>query len=180
MPTEALILTRLETAEEVSGFCCQQDPGAADLEDFLKDNALDYEHNKNVSRTYLAWQDGTLVGFFTLSCGSLRIREEGEEVKEVLRGDGLKGLTFSIPVVILGRLATDDRHTRRGIGSELFRWAAIIARERVASQVGCRYLFVDAYEHRQTFYEGRGCEMIRGPKGKEPPKRIHLVLDLTA
>ena len=43
MPNEALTLTQLQSREEVSGFLCKEGPGAEDLEDFLKNDALRYE-----------------------------------------------------------------------------------------------------------------------------------------
>ncbi len=180
MSDQTLTLTGLETAEEVSGFSCQNGDGASDLEDFLKNDALDYEFAKNISRTYLARQDGNLVGFLTLSCGSFRFKDEGEEAVEIKRRDGLEEITFGIPVVILARLAVDDRYRGNGFGPELFRWGTRLARDGVASQVGCRYLFVDAYANRQSFYEPLGCEMLRGPRGKSLPQRIHMIYDLTA
>jgi len=173
MSQEALTFSRLEDAEEVSGFQCKNGPGAVDLEDFLKNNALDYER-RNLSRSYLGWLDDELVGFVTLSCGSLRIRPEAAALQAKAE---IEDIPCVIPGVLLGRLAVDDRFQGSGFGPNLFRWSVYLAREQIAPMAGCRFLFIDAYVCRRTWYEARGCSIADKTK-QNPTDTMKMCFDL--
>jgi GNAT superfamily N-acetyltransferase len=173
MSNEALTFSRLESADEVSGFLCQEGEGAADLEDFLRNDALNYER-RSLSRTYLSWLGEHLVAFATLSCGSLRFQREAAQVRTAA---DLEDVSFVIPGVLLGRLGVDDRFRGRGFGVRLFTWAVYIAREGIAPLAGCRFLFVDAYMCRREWYEARGCRLVDRPK-ENPTDTVKMCFDL--
>ena len=175
MTNEPLTLTQLQSRDEVSGFCCREGPGAEDLEDFLKNDALRYE-NDYLSRTYLVWSESRLVGFCTLSAGSVRFRAEGEKTQAEA---GLEGIGLPMPGVLLGRLAVDDRFRSRGFGRGIFEWALGLARDRIAPYVGCRWLFIDAYACRREWYEGLGCKIAgKVTAGASGADTIKMCFDL--
>jgi GNAT superfamily N-acetyltransferase len=175
MSREAIVLTGMQNEEEVSGFCCQEGPGAQDLEDFLKHDALQYEGD-HLGRTYLGWSDEQLVGYLTLSAGSVRFHAEGEKAQTEA---GLDHIRFAMPGVLLGRLAVDDRYRSHGFGRDLFQWALGLARDHTAPFVGCRWLFIDAYACRRDWYEVQGCKIAgKAPVGVSGSDTIKMCFDL--
>ncbi len=164
------------SAEQVSGFCCNNGAGAEDLDDFIKNDAMRYQE-KDLSRVYLAYEEDTLVGYFALCCYVIKLQPgrltDVEAVEAAQLGSDAGN---GIPGALLARLAVDDRHQGRGIGKELFSWALRIARRRVSPLLGCRFLIIDAFSHRASFYEGRGCQPIGKQRENAPTIRMYLDL----
>ena len=156
--------------EEVAGFSCQDVP---DLQEFIRQDAMDDYVKQHLAVIYLGWCGADLVGYFALSCGILRIQEfsKGERAKAEL-----DRTVESIPGVLLGRLAVDERFRKRGFGGWLFREAVGIARNAIAPLAGCRFLFVDARSEAIDWYERKACSVL-GP-AKMPPATTRMGLDL--
>ena len=141
-----------ELAEDLplDSFICQREPGSVDLQEFLQEEALLYQR-LHIARTVVAYHRGTAVGFFSLSASALRLRPDGKE--EI----GLDVVPFSsLPAVLLGRLAVHDEYQGQGLGKHFFLQALGMAAS-AARIVGCRFLLIDAYEHRQEWYRRLGC-----------------------
>ena len=173
-PTRRLTLLEDPAPSEVAGFRCSD---AEDLQGFLVHDALGRYVRTRLARVYLAWQGVDLVGFFTLSCGLVRYEEVSREVRRTTRLDGLwERDECSAPVVLLGRLAVDERFRRQGIGPWLFKEAVALAKFSVAPHVGCRFLLVDALYERIDWYEGLGC-LVLG-ESAYPPETTRMALDL--
>jgi GNAT superfamily N-acetyltransferase len=128
-----------------------------DLQDFLRDDAIEYLR-QHLAHTYLGWQGDNLVGFFTLSCGILKLQEFA---RAEAANAGLDGIQVGIPGVLLGRLATGDRYVGRGIGGWMFREAVGIARNDIAPVIGARFLFIDARANAIGWYGDKfGCRIL--------------------
>ncbi len=149
---QALTQLRDPAPGELAGFLCQADDRAADLADFLCNDAIEYVR-KNLAHVYLGWSNGEVAGFFALACGAVRWEKVRRAVR---RAADLDGLSVAMPGVLLGRLAVDDRYQRQGLGTWLLDEALRIAKHEVAPRVGCRYLFLDANTERIEWYENRG------------------------
>ena len=50
----------------------------------------------------------------------------------------------SLPALKIGRLAVDDDHLGKGIGTQMIYFATFLAREIYSKYCGCRFLTVDA------------------------------------
>jgi GNAT superfamily N-acetyltransferase len=170
-PGLSLTLLADPVPDEVAGFCCS-DP--QDLRDFLVDDAARYVRNR-LARVYLGWEGSTLIGFFSLSCALVRFEELSKEVRSSSELHPA-GDERAIPVVLLGRLATDERCRSQGKGTWLFDQAVSIAKFSVAPHVGCRFLALDANYERVEWYERRGCQVL-GPVGI-PPATTRMGFDL--
>lgn len=133
----------------------QFDSGRQSLDEWLRGHALDNEDK--ASRTYvvdaLTGADaGSVVAYYALAYGSV-VRTE---VPKRIRQD----LSNPVPVMVLGRLAVDRRHSGRGIGSSLLREA--MQRTVQASQLaGLRALIVHAIDDDAvSFYAKYGFQLF--------------------
>jgi GNAT superfamily N-acetyltransferase len=87
--------------------------GVPELDNYLKTQATQ-DQKRNVSQPYVLTDEaGTIYGYYTLSSGSVNL----EQLPETAR----KGLPHypQMPVILLGRLATDQRFQGQGIGASL-------------------------------------------------------------
>ena len=131
---------------DVVGFAC----GNETLDRWLVRNAGQSER-RDAARTFVAaWDDGSVHGYYTLVVGQV----EHDEATSPVR----KGLSrhFPIPVVILARLAVDQRSQGQALGARLLADAL----ERVchaANDVAVRAVLVHAIDDRAaSFYERFG------------------------
>lgn len=84
---------------------------------------------------YLAYQQGELVGYFSLSNSSVLAQDAPARIRI-----GQPGI---IPLVLIGRLAIDRRHQGQGKSLELLSWALQLCLE-VAERSGVVAIRVDA------------------------------------
>jgi predicted N-acetyltransferase YhbS len=127
----------------IEGFGC----GKPKLTDWLKAHALDNEGRS--SRTYVVVantgpQAGDVVGYYTLATGGVT----RSAMPRKLRHD----LPNPVPVMMLGRLAVDEHHQKKGIGPAMLREAMQRTLE-ISRSAGVRALMVHAIDDDAvTFY----------------------------
>lgn len=91
----------------------------------------------------------------------------------------------TVPALKLGRLAVDERFQAQGIGRNLITTVIGLA-ETLASQVGCRYVTLDALPERVTYYEGigfirnRAVNEDRKQRFGQEPEQISMRFDVLA
>lgn len=132
------------TAEHrIEGFDC----GKPKLTDWLKAHALENEGRS--SRTYVVVANtgpraGDVVGYYTLATGGVTRSEVPRKIRH--------NLPNPTPVMILGRLAVDERHQKKGIGPAMLREAMQRTLE-ISQSAGVRALVVHAIDDDAvTFY----------------------------
>jgi GNAT superfamily N-acetyltransferase len=129
----ALRLVLLGADHDLTGFDC----GRAELNAWLVDHAL-ASQKADLARTYLALSDTRIVGYLSLTTGSIR-----REAASKRYARGMPG--HSIPTILIARLAVDRRDQRQRIGSRLLAEAlrlAVLASDTVAA----RLVVVDAID----------------------------------
>lgn len=133
----------LTADHRIEGFDC----GKPKLTDWLKSHALDSEGRS--SRTYVVVANtgplaGDVVGYYTLATGGVTRSEMPHKIRH--------DLPNPVPVMILGRLAVDERHQKKSIGPAMLREA--MQRTLEISQSACvRALMVHAIDDETvTFY----------------------------
>ena len=129
-------------SHEVSRFDC----GAHEsLNDWLKRFALTNQRNES-ARTYVVHRNGSVVGYYSISAGSVSIEEAPTRIA--------KGLArHSIPVILLARLAVDKDEKGAGLGKALLK-DALARIAQAADIVGARAVLVHAIdEQARRFYE---------------------------
>jgi GNAT superfamily N-acetyltransferase len=139
-----LRLALLTAEHDLTGFDC----GHELLTGWLMRHALAGQR-ADLARTYLALQDETVIGYVSLTTGSVH---HEETPKRFTRGMP----RHPIPTILIARLAVHQRHQGRQLGSRLL--AEALRRAVVASDAAAaRLVVVDAIDERAAaFYSNRG------------------------
>jgi predicted GNAT family N-acyltransferase len=146
----SLKIEKLRTAHQKSEFDC----GNQDLNDFLHKYAAQNER-KGISTTYVATHKGEtkVLAYYSISSGQVSCETLPESTRRKLP-------RYPIPVVKLGRLATDIQVQNRGIG----RIILVDALERIlmlSSELGMFAVEVDAKSSKaKRFYLKMGFEPL--------------------
>jgi len=137
----------LSKIHDVSSFDC----GEEALNEYLSRFAyINNQHSS--SRTYVTCRDNRVVGYYTLTIGSV--------AKEAVPSRIAHGLAFHrpIPVIILARLAVDQSEQGVGIGKALLR-DALVRCVQGADIIGGRAILVHAKNKKaKNFYQQYGFE----------------------
>lgn len=154
-PLSAPIL--LKDSHAVDDFDC----GNEFLNSYLKRYAI-INNQSGSSRTYVTTRNNRVVGYYTLTIGSVSKQETPSSV-----GKGLAN--YPVPVIILARLAVDKTERGTGLGKSLLR-EALLQIICAADKVGGRAVLVHAKDERsRSFYEHFGFE-------RSPIDQFHLYL----
>lgn len=154
-------LSRVEPISEshdVSRFDC----GAHEsLNDWLKRFALTNQKNDS-ARTYVVHRNGSVVGYYSISAGSVSLEETPARIA--------KGLArHPVPVILLARLAVDKDEKGTGLGKALLK-DALSRIAHAADIVGARTVLVHAIDEQgRKFYEHFDFE-------PSPTHELHLML----
>ncbi len=135
---------------DVSGFTCGDEPHHADLNDFLKTDALRYAAT-SMSQTYIAVANDDVVGYVTLLNDAIWLNTD--EKSELLRAEVPPAQT--VPALKVGRLARHKDCKVPFVGSALMRFAFDMLLD-ISEKAGCRLLSVDAIPSAVAFYEKLG------------------------
>jgi GNAT superfamily N-acetyltransferase len=122
---------KLSIADGVESFDC----GHVALNEFLQRFAF-VNQRSNSSQTYASCNAGQVAGFYSLAVGSVEPSHSAPRV--------IKGIPrHPVPVMILARLAIDQRYQRQGLGKALLK-NALLRTVQAADIAGIRALLVHA------------------------------------
>ena len=123
------------------------DCGVISLNDWLKRRAGRNEES-GASRTYVVCdKQDNVFGYYTLANGAI-VRNE---VPNKLR----RNMPDPIPVMVIGRLAVDLKHQKKGLGPGLLRDA--VSRSLKAGEIGgIRAILVHSIPEAKDFYKRNG------------------------
>lgn len=142
---------------DLSRFEC----GKPALDDWLRKWALPSLASDS-ARTYVAHRDGVVVGYYSICTGSVR-RDEAPE--RIAKGQA----AHPIPVILLARLAVDQREQEKGLGGALLK-NALSRMAEVIDIVAARAVLVHAIDNKaRGFYRHFGFE-------ESPIDEYHLML----
>jgi ribosomal protein S18 acetylase RimI-like enzyme len=140
----ALRLALLTAEHDVASFDC----GNEQLTGWLIRHAL-ASQRADLARTYLALEDEQVIGYVTLTTGSVR---HDEAPKRYARGMP----AYPVPTVLIARLAVDRHHRGRQLGSRLLAEALRLA-VTASDAAAARLVVVDAIDERAAaFYRKQG------------------------
>ncbi len=135
----------LKLSDRVAEFDC----GETSLNIWLSARAIKNE-STGASRTFISIEhdSGVIAGFYSVSTSSLSL--------DVAPGKLRRNMPSPIPVVLIGRLAVDERFTGSGLGASLLQDALLKCIE-AARSVGIRAIVVDVLnESAASFYQKFG------------------------
>lgn len=118
------------------------------LDEWLKRRALANQAS-GASRTFVVkTDDGTVVGYYALAAGAVALADATGSVR--------RNMPDPIPVLVLGRLAVDQRAAGLHLGAALLK-DAVARATAVAENAGVRALLVHAlHEKAKNFYLNYG------------------------
>lgn len=149
----------LEPADDRSGFRS----GNHDLDRYFHRFAGQNQFRHHLGTTYVAVQDGRIVGYATVAASHIEAGSLPHRVRRRLP-------SYPLPILRLARLAVDESSTGLGIGLALLRGVFTTA-HRMADDVGCIGVVVDAKLPAVPFYERYGfvpLDVQRGALGDRP------------
>lgn len=129
------------------------DCGAASLNDWLRTRAQKNE-TTGASRTFVSIDSETdaVAGYYCLSASSLLIDDAPGSVR--------RNMPDPIPVILIGRLAVDERFKGHGLGASLLQHAVLKGLE-ASRIVGARAFIVDALDDEaERFYSKFGFALM--------------------
>lgn len=147
--------------------------GNPDLDRFFSLYAGQNQFRHHIGTTYVAVDDrGVIAGYATVAASELS--------PETMSASRRKRLPrYPVPVLRLARLAVSEACKGQGIGSLLLRHAFDLA-TRLASDVGCVGIVVDAKPDAIAFYERLGfipLSLVSGELG-DRPQPVPMFLEL--
>ena len=148
MPKPSLSLVEPITEfHDVSSFDCG---GHESLDIWLKRFAFTNQLNES-ARTYVVHRAGSVVGYYSISAGSVSLEEAPRRIA--------KGLArYPIPVILLARLAVDKQEQGAGLGKALLK-DALVRIASAADIIGARAVLVHAIDAQaRDFYLHFGFE----------------------
>jgi GNAT superfamily N-acetyltransferase len=159
-----VLIRRLEEQDLTAEF----DSGDPALDNYLQRHAWNNQRKSSIGVTYVAVEQSAprlVLGYFTLATASV--------AAAALPKKHVRGLPpYDVPLILLARLAVDQRFAGRGLGGALLS-EALKTSARVSEQVGCRCVITDAYRDRVGWYAKYGFVALEGsdPAG---PRRMFL------
>lgn len=158
-PTDASLspVEKLSKSHDLSAFAC----GKESLDTWLQRWAQTNQQSDS-AQTYVVHRERVVVGYYTLTAGSVRPEEAPTRIAKGLPGN-------PIGVILLARLAIDKREHGNGLGSALLK-DALLRVMSAADAIGARALLVYALdEEARAFYERFNFE-------RSPVNEYHLLL----
>lgn len=144
----------LREGDDRSQFRC----GEPDLDRFFHKFAGQNQFKHYVGVTYVAVEDGRILGFATISPAHVEI--------EGLPATARKKLPrYPLPVLRLARLAVDESARGQGLGAQLLRFVLQLAM-RMADDYGCIGVVVDAKADALDFYAKYGFIPVEALEGQ--------------
>lgn len=134
---------RLNASHDLTEF----NSGNAVLDYWLTHKAL-YNDKANASRTYVVYNNNTVIAYYCLSTGSVSRSDASGRLR--------RNMPDPIPVMILGRLAVDMNWQSQGIGAALLQ-DAVLRTIQVSEIAGVKALLVHAIsDEAVVFYKKWG------------------------
>ena len=148
--------------------------GNIELDRFFQRFAGQNQFRHHIGSTYVAVEDGSILGFVTLTASELMVADLPVSKRRRLP-------QYPLPVLRLARLAVDERAQGRGVGSALLRAVFMLA-HRMASDFGCIGVVVDAKPEAVAFYEKLGFIALDARAGQlgDRPEPLPMFLELGA
>lgn len=143
---------------------------SSNINSFLQEESLS-EQNQGLNTTFLLFFEDTLAGFMSLCTDCIRLDLSEKQVDNVPY--------TNIPSLKIARLAIDKRFQHKGLGKILIAYAIAIA-VHTRNYMGIKFITVDCYKHRVSYYEKFGFVeniSVNADREGDNPKSFRLNID---
>jgi GNAT superfamily N-acetyltransferase len=146
-------------------------PGQEKLTEFFRRYAKQHKRRSS-SATYIGENNGAIHGFVTIVPGIVKPEHLSGEVQGLAQ-------SYDAPVLVLARMATDERFQRTGVGDRILREVVFNAAIALAQNYGCVGVYTDAKPGSVGFYAKYGFAEIP-PRPADPHATTRMFLGLAA
>jgi hypothetical protein len=160
----SLTVKKLDDNVDLSQFKCS----SQEIQDFLTEYAMFFQ-NKSLGVSYVIYSNSKIVGFFTISMDSLRIRKIKTEDRI-----GYANIDY-YPSIKIGQLCVDINFEKQRIGQFILNVICGIGME-FSEKIGCRFISVNTIPTAQSWYEKHGFTPLKDQKGR---KKLSYYLDIS-
>lgn len=140
----AIEFRKLTKTDSRKGFTC----GVPELDLFFRKYAKQNQYRHYLGVTYIAVQDGVILGFATVSPCDVEAQKLSQEQRGNLPA-------YPLPMLRLARLGVSKAAQGQGVGKVLLRGVFRLALE-LRDGLGCVGVVTDAKPHAVTFYQKYG------------------------
>ena len=141
------LFKKLSVKYDLSKFNCDSD----DLNDFIKNDALKQQEEK-LNITQLVICCGKIIGFFSLSADTLRLKDIREDkTKKTIKSHIPQ--SKELPAIKIGRFAISKEYSHQGIGSHIIQHIILNIITLSENELGLRFIIVEAYAKAYKFYK---------------------------
>jgi GNAT superfamily N-acetyltransferase len=141
-----------------------------DLDRFFHRFAGQNQFRHYVGVTYVAVDEGRVLGFATIAPGHIEIEDLPAATRKKLP-------RYPLPVLRLARLAVDQEARGQGLGRRLLRFVLELA-VQMANDYGCIGVCVDAKPDAVAFYERYGFGSIDVVEGQSDARPVPIPMFL--
>ena len=159
-----LTVNKLDDTIDVSQFKCR----SQEIQDYLTEYSMIFQ-NESLGITYIVHNNSKMVGFFTISMDSLRIKK-----LNTIDRIGYDHIEH-YPSIKIGQLCVDIDCEAQGIGQFILNVICGIGLE-FSEKIGCRFLSVNTIPTAQTWYKKHGFTPLKDQKGRE---KLSYYLDIS-
>jgi predicted GNAT family N-acyltransferase len=141
--------------------------GDPDLDAFFEKYAGQNQFKHHIGATYVAIEEGRICGYVTVAPADI----ESDDLPAATRR---RLPAYPLPVLRIGRLATDIATRGQGVGKALLRYAFTLARE-MRDRYGCVGVLVDAKPGAVDFYAKYGfvaLDVVEGQSDARPQPTV--------
>ncbi|MDO9226076.1 MAG: GNAT family N-acetyltransferase [Pseudomonadota bacterium] len=138
------------------------------LDYFFQQFAGQNKFRHHIGTTYVAVEDGLILGYATVSPAHLECAELAESERKRLPN-------YPLPVLRLARLATHEEAQGKGIGKALLHHVFLLA-TRMSADFGCVGLLVDAKPEAVGYYATFGFLPLHPVTGESPMQPLPMFL----
>ena len=139
-------IRRLPPGGIPGGFRCKAIGQADDLGDYLTDGSAIRDEATGFARSYLVYQNGELVAYFSLQADAIKLEPDEQDKKVPYE---------SAPALKLTRIGVHFDLAGQGIGSKVLELVLATALD-LSQSIGIRYLTLDSVADKVLWYEKRG------------------------
>ncbi len=172
----------LNYSHVLSDFSCD----SSELNDFLKNDALNQQHNKMNLTKLVVYREG-IIGYFSLLTDTIKLKHIRDDLtKNHLHCQLPKSKL--LPAVKIGKFAIDAKYSGNGIGTHVLNNVLYDLNYYSKMKLGFRFIVVDGYAKAYNFYKRNNFvnlkkddELIKNLNWivkRDPKRQFYLYYDL--